>query len=240
MPNQTVILTWKTGGDFHFTDVNLLAYHIHKQYRGDDPLIVYCLTDTVKQELKLKYVTLLPAKNPQWNGWWIKMNLFDPEMEKYRPFLYMDLDTAVVNPLVDILPPKGQEDKFICLSSFFTPPRANELQSGMMWFAKNNKQIFAIWNEWIKNPNANIFKFHRNGGDQSFFRSVITMCEKDWQSFIHNRIWSFKINPTNTKMDWLKDLPNHLSVVCFHGTPRIPVAAKTIPWVSEYVKEVYK
>lgn len=236
MRSQTVILAWKTGGDFHFSDVNLLAYHIRKQYKRLEPLKIYCITDTVNKEMTFKNVTLIPASNKSWPGWWTKMNLFAPDMEKYRPFLYFDLDTAIVNDLSGILPPSVEyENEFICLSSFFTPPNKDELQSGMMWFPKQNKDISKIWEAWIRNSSFIINKFQRNGGDQSFFRSIITMTKVDWQSVVNNKIWSFKINPTNK--EWLLDLPKHLSVVCFHGIPRIPIAAKTIKWVSEYLKE---
>lgn len=235
MSNQNVVLAWKTGGDFHFSDVNLLAYHIRKQYKGADPLKIYCITDTVNQEMAFKNVTLIPAGNKEWPGWWTKMNLFAPDMEKYKPFLYLDLDTAIVGDLSGILPPIGYENEFICLSSFFIPPRKDELQSGMMWFPKGNKEISKIWDAWVNNSQYIIKKFQRNGGDQSFFRSIIAMTKVDWQSIVKDKIWSFKINPE--RRPWLLDLPKHLSVICFHGVPRIPLAAKTVAWVSAYVKE---
>jgi len=235
MPNQNVILAWKSGGDFHFRDVNLLAYHIRKNYHGEGTLNVYCITDIIDKETHFKNVTLLPAINKEWPGWWTKMNLFNPRMEKYRPFLYFDLDTAIVDDITNILPPIGFENEFICLSSFFTPPRLNELQSGMMWFGKDNKEISKIWERWMDNPDGVVIKYHKNGGDQSFFRSLITMTKVDWQSIIPNKIWSFKINPTKT--DWLRELPDHLSIVCFHGVPRIPLAGKSVDWVNKYIQE---
>jgi len=235
MSDQTVMLCWRTGGDFHFPDVDLLAYHIRKQYKGQGTVKIYCITDIVSREIVLKNVILIPAENNQWFGWWVKMNMFSPSMDKYRPFLYFDLDTAIVGDLSGFLPPVGYENEFICLNSFFDPPRKNELQSGVMWFGKNNNDISLIWEAWKRDPQAVVRRFHTNGGDQAFFKSVITMTKVDWQGIQPNKVWSFKFNPT--KKEWLTDLPTFLSVVCFHGKPRIPVAGRTVGWVQEYIKE---
>ena len=108
---QTVVLCWRSGGDFTFKDVELLSYHLHKNHSGK--LRILCLTDRVDSPTPLSMCTLLPAGNKKWPGWWTKMNMFSPDMEKYRPFLYLDLDTAVVDNLSGILPPTGNEDKFI-------------------------------------------------------------------------------------------------------------------------------
>lgn len=227
---KTVVLCWHTGGDFHFSDVYLLANHIRKNC---DPVRVICLCDSVDKETILDGVTLLPFENKDWNGWWCKMNMFSPEMEKYRPFLFMDLDTAVVGDLTGIFPPTGHEEKFICLGGFFQPDTTNGLQSGVMWFPKNSEQISKVWKNWIKQPLDFIKTFHHRGGDQAFLRSILGSADVFWQA-ITDKITSFKLGVNGRRI--LTELPAHISIVCFHGQPRIPKAAETYAWVGKYVR----
>lgn len=233
MGNQTVVLCWRTGGDFTFQDVKLLVSHLHANHEGK--LRVLVLTNTVNQPIQMVDCTLLPAENKSWPGWWTKMNMFSPQMEQYRPFLYLDLDTAVVNSLEGILPPTGHEEKFICLGGFFRPDTTNGLQSGLMWFPANNKQITQIWNTWIKNPEGLLRTFQNRGGDQGFLRSVLGHSEIFWQTFT-NKITSFKIGVDGNRL--LKEIPEHISIVCFHGQPRIPGAIRMFDWVAKYVKGI--
>ena len=233
MNNQnTVVLCWRSGGDFTFKDVELLSKHLHKQRTGELRILV--ITNTVSQPVELMYCTLLPAANKEWPGWWTKMNMFAPDMEQYRPFLYLDLDTAVVNSLDGILPPTGHEDKFICLGGFFRPDTTNGLQSGLMWFPKNSKQITQIWNQWCKNPEGFVKTFQNRGGDQGFIRSVLGHSDIFWQTFT-NKITSFKISVEGNRI--LTKLPSHISIVCFHGQPRIPRAGEMYDWVRDYVQD---
>lgn len=228
---NTVVLCWRTGGDFHFSDVLLLADHLHIQA---DPVRVICLTNMVDQETKLNGLTLLPFENTEWRGWWCKMNMFSPEMEKYRPFLFMDLDTAVVESLEGILPPTGNDDKFICLGGFYQPDATNGLQSGVMWFPKDNELINKVWQTWQNNPSSIIRTFQNKGGDQAFIRSVVGKPDVFWQA-ITDKITSFKIGPKGHRL--LTELPKHISIVCFHGQPRIPLAGMSYEWVNQYIRK---
>jgi hypothetical protein len=228
----TVVLCLRSGGDFSFSDVELLASHLHKQWHGVGGLRVLCMFDQIEEPVELINVKLIPAFNKQWPGWWTKMNLFDPRMEQYRPFLYLDLDTAVVHDLEGVLPPTGWEDKFITLGGFFRPDTTNGLQSGLMWFPKNNDKIKKIWEAWIRNPNEVIKGVHNRGGDQGFIRLVLGGNEHYWQK-ITNKIVSFKISVNGNRI--LTEVPDWVSIVCFHGQPRIPKAALQYPWVWEYV-----
>lgn len=230
---QTVVLCYRSGGDFTFQDVELLSYHLRKNHQGKLRILV--LTDKVDSVVTLTSCTLMPAGNKKWPGWWTKMNMFSPEMEQYRPFLYLDLDTAVVNDLAGILPPTGNEDKFICLGGFFRPDTTNGLQSGLMWFPANSEQISRVWNTWIKNPEGYIRTFQNRGGDQAFLRSVLGHSDIFWQMFT-NKITSFKISVSGNRI--LTSLTDELSIVCFHGQPRIPGAGKIYGWVNQYVNKV--
>lgn len=228
---KTVVLCWRSGGDFHFSDVLLLAEHLHLQA---DPVNIICFTNTVDKETRLNGLILLPFENPDWKGWWCKMNMFSPEMEKYRPFLYMDLDTAIVGNLQGILPPEGYENKFICLGGFYQPDTTNGLQSGLMWFPEKDEAIKKVWEAWKSHPIATIRTFQNRGGDQAFIRSVLGKSDIFWQA-ITDKITSFKIGVKGHRI--LTELPQHISIVCFHGQPRIPLAGMKYDWVNKYIRK---
>ena len=211
----TIILVLKTGGDFTYSDVSLLA----RKVKGSQ---VKCLME-VDEVYDLKHNLQLLPFHGTWKGWWSKMNLFAPELEQYRPYLYLDLDTAVVGNLHGILPPAGYEDKFITLEDFYQKER---LASGMMWIPKGSRKIGEIWNQWIKSPESHMNRYR---GDQDFLRAV-TQADEFWQN-ITNKITTFKPR----KQGWLQELPDEKSVICFHGKPRIPKAADSIEWVNNYI-----
>lgn len=218
--NLTVVLVLRQGGDYHFSDVELLTHHINKNWIGS--LQILCITDTVKQVTILgNNLTLIPMPN-LWNGWWSKMNMFSPEMEKYRPFLYMDLDTAVVGSLNSIFPLQD-ETQFVTLENVYFPGR---IGSGLMWIPSNNDKIANIWNCWIVDP---INGSTDTGGDQSFIEKRVMP-----DSFFEKvQISSFKPLP---KQHWLMNVPERLKIVYFHGKPRIPDAAKKVAWVRKYLQ----
>lgn len=219
-PKLTVVLVLRQGGDFHFSDVELLAYHINKNWNGE--LQTICIMDTINRVVSMENnLTLIPMEYI-WNGWWCKMNIFSPSMEKYRPFVYMDLDTAVVGSLNSIFPVENQE-QFVTLENVYFPGR---IGSGLMWLPKNNDKIKTIWNTWIKNPS----ECAKNpGGDQSFIENLV----KVDSYFEKVQISSFKPLP---RQHWLVNLDSRLKIVYFHGYPRIPEAAKRTEWVKKYLQ----
>jgi len=243
-----VILVLQSGGDFDLSDVVILSHHLHKQYNGDGILEVLCSFDKVEREFDLGTVKLIPSLNKTWNKWWCKMNLFSPEMEKYRPFLFMDLDTAVVKDLQGILPPTGNEDKFITLGGFNERKEDYEkyLLSGMMWFAKDNKKIADVWRAWKANTERIKVNFNK-GGDQAFIKSVVTNPDVFWNA-ITDKVANFKPRDGRVERDvtlgWtqaqkiLDPLTKEAGIVCFHGQPRIPQAVRRVKWVNEYVNDI--
>lgn len=229
MKQLNVVLVLKTGGDFHYSDVTLLADHILKQTPSAN---IMCLHSNIKEPTKMSNVLLLPMENPLLPRWWGKMNMFSPSMDQYRPFLYMDLDTAVVGTLEDILPPLKNEKEFICMGDFLQLERSNRLQSGLMWFPEREKNTEAIWQAWC-NESEGIMERHFSGGDQEFFREVLPLYNTFWQHFT-NKICSFK---ENSYKGWLPEVANYISIVCFHGVPRIPIASRTVKWVNDYFND---
>jgi GR25 family glycosyltransferase involved in LPS biosynthesis len=216
----TVVLVFKKGGDYTIKDVTLIAFHLRKQWEGY--LQILCICEGFSAPFKItEYLTAIPMSN-LWQGWWSKMNMFSPEMEKYRPFLYVDLDTAIVGSLNAILPPIDQT-KFITLENVYYP---GHIGSGMMWIPANNDKIKAIWDKWIADPAKGMTD---PGGDQKFIEKIVDVDDY----FEKVRITSFKPLP---KKNWLLSLNKEHSIVYFHGFPRIPQAAQKVPWVANYLK----
>lgn len=223
MAGLNVVLILRSGGDFKFGDVDLLASRISQWYGGKGPDVI-CYTDIINTETRLRGVRLIPHPNPEWTGWWSKMILFSPQLEELRPFLYMDLDTAVVGRMDVILPPPRQE-KFVMLRDFhcYTRPA-----SGLMWIPANSEKVQLIWKVWSGNP-LGIMKQFR--GDQDYIRSITTPDEL-WQDACPNKVFSFKPK----RGEWLLELPESAEIICFHGQPR-PRAATNVSWVERYIRE---
>lgn len=217
--NTNILLVYRTGNTFSMEDVYLLADHLHSKNKQ---ITVYCLTNAIKQRINMLNVNLIPLFY-EWPNWWAKMNLFAPELENLRPFLYMDLDTAVIKPIAYILQTIRQYNGVIMLRDFY---RLKTAASGLMWLPANNEKIKEVWKNWIKNPELNIRNFR---GDQEFINSII-IPDSYWQD-LYGGIVSYKPNKIKRKV-----LDGTEKIVCFHGVPKIREAAKSAKWVNEYIK----
>jgi len=216
---HNVVLVLKSGGEYLLRDVFLLADQI-KRKRGILDFVVYCITDLVKEEMAMKGVHLLPMEY-NYPGWWAKMNLFAPEYAYLKPFLYIDLDTAILKKMETILPRKEYQRGFIMLRDFYRPTRP---ASGVMWLPRNNKKLNTIWAKWMANPVRRMTKFR---GDQNFIE-YCTMPDYFFQD-IQTGVVSFK--PLRRHRTMLDGTEN---VVCFHGTPKVREATN-VHWVNDYV-----
>lgn len=223
--STNIVLIHKSGGDFRIADAYLLVSHINRYWEDErvKPNI-YCYSDAVTREVSVVGLTIRPLPNPEWPGWWAKMNLFSDELKELRPFLYLDLDTAVLKSIQALFPPEKAINEFVTLRDFYRP---NKLASGLMWIPAKFV-IDIIYSKWEKNIKANIKKFK---GDQNFIESVVGKPDLYWQDISQpDFITTFK-----PKGIWRTELPTNSAVVCFHGVPRIPVAAKSVEWVKSYV-----
>jgi hypothetical protein len=154
------------------------------------------------------------------------MQLYSPEMEQYRPFLYIDLDTAVIKSLERIFDLVKEEDKFITLEDFW---QKDQLATGLVWFPANHNGIKKVWEEWQKGTQTQGFRM------DNFLRKYIKP-DFYWQQ-LTTTIYDFK---PKTKVI-LNPLPEDADLVCFHGKPRIfdvVEASITLPWVVNYVNQI--
>jgi hypothetical protein len=212
---KTIVLVLRSGGDFSFRDVDLIARHINGKWVSNPRPRILCLWDKVSSEHNLGHITLLPLPKDQ-IGTWSRIHLYNPAMEKYRPYLYIDLDTAVISSLENIFALIQDETKFIALEDFW---QKGKLATGLVWFPKNSDKVNNVWKSFKQSSGRRM---------DAFLRTCI-VADQYWQQ-LTNTIHDFKPSRRNL----LTELPKGANLVCFHGKPRIFDA--NIGWVKEYVQ----
>ena len=200
-------------------DVELISYHINKLWKEGKPRII-CLWDKATSHYDLGNFEIIPLTNT-FPGTWSRIQLYSPEMEQYRPFLYVDLDTAIIRSLENIIK-LVEEDQFITLEDF---SQKNRLATGLVWFPKNSEKIKKIW-ESFKGV---------TGWRMDYFIRTVTQSDLFWQ---HLTVTIKDYKPLRPKTSYLVNLPSDTDIVCFHGKPRIFDA--DISWVKDYVQEAFK
>jgi hypothetical protein len=222
MSNQrTIVVVLRSGGDFQFRDVELISRHIHGKWRSEVKPRIVCLWDKCIVPYSIGNINFIPLINNA-PGTWSRIQLYSPELEQYKPFLYVDLDTAVITSIEDIFDLVKDESKFITLEDFW---QKGQLATGLVWFPANSSKTQNIWNVWntksVQGPRMDIF-LRKN-----------VKADLYWQS-LTNGICDFK----ESSKRLLMTLPLQAIMVCFHGKPRI-FNAVDIKWVSEYVEKSF-
>ena len=221
------MLVLKSGGGYGMKDVLLLSRHIRKNM-GDVRIV--CINDKVKQHHHIKQyeIDIIPMQN-NWNGWWAKYNLFSPDLQQYRPFLYVDLDTVVLKGLNKVVFCVKENGKFVMLRDFYQ----KKLASGMMWIPESSDKVDSLW---ANKGNMKFGKWNNQRHRMDYYiRNVIQSPDLFFQDIVSG-IYSFKPR-LNGGAHWLNNLPEDSKVVCFHGSPNIWKAMGKVEWVKEYVYE---
>jgi len=225
---HTILLVLRSGGDFAFRDVELIARHINGKWRSENRPRIICLYDKASEPYDLGNLEIFPLKN-EWPRWWSRMVLYSPEMEQYRPFLYIDLDTVIVKSLehiFDLVYKNCVESNFITLEDFY---QKGKLATGLAWIPAKSDKISQIWKAWLRSgPGpARMDYFLRQAVDQ----------DKFWQQ-LTDTIYNSKPQGQG----FLQEVPATATMVCFHGKPRVYEAAEASmasPWVRAYVETTY-
>jgi hypothetical protein len=215
---KTIVLVLRSGKDFSMSDVELINRHINIKWQSEEKFRVICLWDKATQHYKLGNLELIPLKN-NYPGTWSRMQLYSPEMEQYRPFLYIDLDTAIITSIKNIFDLVKDESKFITLEDFW---QKRQLATGLVWFPNNSQKIKHVWDIWIK-------EHQTRGSRMDMFLRKHIEADIFWQQ-LTDLIVDFK--PKNRQL--VTKLPKDVNLVCFHGKPRVHQAIN-IEWVNDYV-----
>lgn len=224
----TIVLVLKSGGDFAFRDVQLIAKHINGKWKSSIRPRIICLWDKASEVYELGNIEIHPLNAPEGpHGAWSRIELYSPKMEQYKPFLYVDLDTAVIQSLeniFDLVHKNALGSKFITLEDFW---QHGQLATGLVWFPANCEKTKQVYNNFSSPTGKRM---------DVYIRSI---CKQDlfWQQ-LTTAILDFKPRETGV----LSILPVDAYLVCFHGKPRIYQAAEAslaISWVKSYVGQEF-
>ena len=213
---KTIVLVLRSGGDFAIRDVELIARHIQGKWQSSIKPRIICLWDKASQAYDLGNFEIIPYTPTGTYGTWDRILLYGPRMEEYKPFLYVDLDTAVIQSLETIFNLIKDPTQFITLEDFW---QRGSLATGLVWFPKDCEKTKKVWDSW-KAPNGRRM--------DNYIRSV-SQADQYWQK-LTNSIYDFK--PRHGGL--LQSVPTDASLICFHGKPRI-FEAVNIGWVNTYV-----
>ncbi len=216
---KKIVIVLRSGGDFSFRDVELIIHHINNKWKATVRPRIICLWDQTKHTYNLGNIEILPLTNT-YPGTWSRIQLYSPEMEQYRPFLYVDLDTAVIQSLENIFDLVKDESQFITLEDFW---QKGKLATGLVWFPAESEKIKKIFNAF-KSPSGSRM--------DRYIREVVTV-DTYWQD-LTDTIYDFK----DKSKKLLTKLPANANLVCLHGKPRIFQAIQgecAIEWLKQYV-----
>ena len=219
---RTIVLVLKNGKGFGFRDVELIARHINGLWQSENRPRIICLWDKASEHYNLGNIELIPLRNP-WPGTWSRMQLYSPEMEQYRPFLYVDLDTAIIQSLENIFDMVKDPTQFITLEDFY---QKRQLATGLVWFPAGSAKISGVWKVWEKERT-------KTRKRMDFFLRKVIQPDTFWQD-LTTTIHDFK----PSKQPKLAEIPRKANLICFHGNPRV-FAARDIKWVDEYVSKAF-
>ena len=217
---KTIVLVLRSGGDFSFRDVELIARHINGKWTSPVKPRIICLYDRASESYDLGNIEIIPLRTEH-RGTWSRIQLYSPEMDQYRPFLYVDLDTAIINSIEKIFSLVKDETHLITLEDLW---QKNQLATGLVWFPVKSAKVQMIWKSFTGAAGSRM---------DNYIRRVIIKPDKYWQE-LTDGIVDFK--PRKTR--GIENLPSNADIVCFHGKPRI-FDAVSIPWVKTYVEAVF-
>lgn len=193
------------------------AMRLHAQLPPD----AVCMTDLPG----IEGVNTVPLTQPEWQGWWSKMELFNPDGPLGGDDLfYMDIDTTIVGDIRPILDAVSDLPDIVMLSDFYRP---EHLASGIMFIPQRIKQ--RVWSAWIKNPYWFMVRRRLHGrlGDQGFISQHIARAHR-WDELCPGKIVSYKKHVVapgdigHCRQQSIGDgtVPADAAIVCFHGEPR--------------------
>ena len=217
---KTIVLVLRSGGDFSMRDVELIARHINGKWESSIRPRIICLWNKASQYYDLGSFEILPYTPLGTYGTWDRIHLYKPSMEQYKPFLYIDLDTVIIQSVEKIFDLITDPSQFITLEDFW---QRNMLATGLVWFPKDCEKTKKVWEAW-KAPTGRRM--------DNYIRSV-SSADVYWQNLTRT-IYDFK--PSRATL--LQEVPQDATLICFHGKPRI-FEATNIEWVKKYTEATF-
>ena len=144
-----------------------------------------------------------------WQGWWSKLELFKKgQFSKDEKIIYIDLDTAILGNIDDIL---DYDHKFTTLDNI-SHPRSGDIGSGIMAWKGDYSYLYETFKE---KPNFYMQDCvtSRNWGDQGFIKNHLGFEPEKFQ-FLFSGIYSHRKDFIDKK-----PLP-YTRIAIFNGDPK--------------------
>ena len=166
-----------------------------------------CYSDKPIKDVEIKLL------KPGYEGWWNKLQMFDPANRPGERIVYFDLDTLITGNIDWLLEDKswfmGIED--VGAVNSWQPHLKDVLQSGVMTWDFN--ALNHIWTEFVMQFD---FITERFRGDGEFLSSKINPYQRTLlQHKYPNKLKSYKYQVYPGPPD------EDTAIVCFHGRPSI-------------------
>lgn len=188
--------------EYHTDHVLRLQHQFESNFTGP-PYEFVCLSD-----VEIPGVTVIPLKH-NWPGWWSKMELFRPDVQRDTNF-YLDLDTTIKRDITDMV---TYPHTFTALNNL-SSPNSGRIGSGIMAWGSGYQE--GLYEAFLRSPEVHMKKYttSHNWGDQGFIRDHVrsNVEIKHWQALFPGRLASY-VKSTEQEI-------KKASIVCFHGKPK--------------------
>ncbi|MDB4726530.1 hypothetical protein OAF54_03745, partial [bacterium] len=161
-----------------------------------------------------------------WPGWWSKMEMFAPDMEKYGRILYIDLDTVITGDISDIAGYDGDAPAIV--RDFI---HGGPSQSILSYRAEQFDHVWKIFSmapeRWMEDGDK---MRPPNFGDQIMMNEVQHPFEFNyWQDLLPGQIISYRLDCKKSNV--IDILPDDARMISFHGRDK---PHSRTGWVREY------
>lgn len=188
-----------------------------------------CLSDRSIPGIETRFL------RPGLEGWWNKLQMFDPSIELQDRVIYLDLDTLITGNIDWLIEYEGNfmgiED--VGAVNKHQPHLKGILQTGVMAFSRS--KYHSIWSEFVLTRDR-VVKTYR--GDGEYLQHLIK--KRDLlQNLYPDKLKSYKYQVYPNRPD------DQTSIVCFHGRPSILQATQEsvttprmrydpVDWIKDY------
>jgi len=195
------------------------------------PFRFVCLSDRPLKGIETRIL------KPGMEGWWNKLQLFDPHHELNNRIVYLDLDTIITGNIDWLMNYRGEfmgiED-LGCINPW-QPHLKNKMQTGIIAFDRSKN--FMIWTEFVMGLSSVVKTFRGDGEYLEYLLKGRDLVQRLYGNVIKS--YKYQVYP---------DRPDkETSIICFHGRPSIIEATNTevqtaratykpVNWIEDYWK----
>ena len=136
----------------------------------------------------------------QMEGFWYEMRIFAPDLKKYQPFLYLDIDSFIMDEIDEVF---DKKERLIPLE--WNPGARNKYIFTLAWLTYTDD----IWEEWYSDRQLWMDTYHTS---QDFIsRFNFNSFQEEMPGFVGSYKRHNRLEPVN-------------KIIAFHGVPKMPQA----------------